>query len=108
MDRLLAGTIARVSNELYSLKRTEIGEVLEGRDAGDVGSSTMPQKTNPSHTEFSVAAPRLASPWARYLSDWRTWSRRTSATCANGWWSGKSALNNSCLFLGRSTTSSRP
>lgn len=57
---LLAGTIGRISNELYGLQRTEAGEVLEGRNVGDVGSSTMPQKTNPSHTEFSVAASRLA------------------------------------------------
>jgi 3-carboxy-cis,cis-muconate cycloisomerase len=57
---MLAGTIARISNELYGLQRTEAAEVFEGRDVRDVGSSTMPQKANPSHTEFSVAASRLA------------------------------------------------
>ncbi|MGP4017451.1 class-II fumarase/aspartase family protein [Saccharopolyspora sp. 5N708] len=44
---LLAGTTEKIAREVYSLMRTEYGEVEEPLPAGTVGSSTMPQKRNP-------------------------------------------------------------
>jgi adenylosuccinate lyase len=44
---LLAGTTEKIGREVYSLMRTEYGEVEEPMPAGTVGSSTMPQKRNP-------------------------------------------------------------
>ncbi len=44
---LLAGTCGRIVRELYTLMKTEYGEVEEPVPDGTVGSSTMPQKRNP-------------------------------------------------------------
>ncbi|MDA3625714.1 adenylosuccinate lyase family protein [Saccharopolyspora sp. WRP15-2] len=44
---LLAGTAGRIAREVYTLMKTEYGEVEEPVPAGTVGSSTMPQKRNP-------------------------------------------------------------
>jgi adenylosuccinate lyase len=44
---LLAGTTEQIGREVYSLMRTEYGEVEEPLPPGTVGSSTMPQKRNP-------------------------------------------------------------
>lgn len=55
---------AKVAEDLRHLARSEIGEVAEGFSAGQVGSSTMPQKRNPWNLEhvcslFKVALSRL-------------------------------------------------
>lgn len=55
---------AKVAGDLRHLARSEIGEVAEGFSAGQVGSSTMPQKRNPWNLEhvcslFKVALSRL-------------------------------------------------
>ncbi|MDR1432227.1 MAG: adenylosuccinate lyase family protein [Propionibacteriaceae bacterium] len=44
---LLAATTEQIGREIYSLMRTEYGEVEEPMPPGTVGSSTMPQKRNP-------------------------------------------------------------
>ncbi len=56
---LLAGTLAKVANEVIELQRTEVGEVEEPFHPGKVGSSTMPHKRNPSGCEHVVALGRL-------------------------------------------------
>src|SRR6266851_1973981 len=44
---LLAGTGGKIGREIYTLMKTEYGEVEEPVPPGTVGSSTMPQKRNP-------------------------------------------------------------
>jgi adenylosuccinate lyase len=44
---MLAATCSRIGREIYTLMRTEYGEVEEPVPPGTVGSSTMPQKRNP-------------------------------------------------------------
>jgi 3-carboxy-cis,cis-muconate cycloisomerase len=44
---LLGATCGKVGREVYTLMKTEYGEVEEPVPAGTVGSSTMPQKRNP-------------------------------------------------------------
>ena len=46
-----ASVSAKVAGDLRHLARSEIGEVSEGMEAGQVGSSTMPQKRNPWNLE---------------------------------------------------------
>lgn len=48
---LIASTGDKIGHEVYSLQRTEIGEVREGFIAGTVGSITMPHKRNPEIAE---------------------------------------------------------
>ncbi len=48
---LIASTGDKIGHEIYTLQRTEIGEVSEGFVAGTVGSITMPHKRNPEISE---------------------------------------------------------
>src|SRR5581483_11339709 len=53
---MLAGSCGRIGREIYTLMKTEFGEVEEPVPAGTVGSSTMPQKRNPKLCQDIVAA----------------------------------------------------
>ncbi|MBV9824853.1 MAG: adenylosuccinate lyase family protein, partial [Alphaproteobacteria bacterium] len=44
---MLAASVGRIGREIYTLMKTEFGEVEEPVPPGTVGSSTMPQKRNP-------------------------------------------------------------
>ncbi|HEX5811811.1 MAG TPA: adenylosuccinate lyase family protein, partial [Pseudonocardia sp.] len=48
---LVAGTLAKIGNEVFELQRPEIGELGEPIVAGTVGSITMPHKRNPEFSE---------------------------------------------------------
>ncbi len=48
---IVAGTIEKVAKEIRNLSRSEIKEVEESFEKGQVGSSTMPQKRNPHKSE---------------------------------------------------------
>lgn len=61
--------MGRVANEIYHLQRTEIDEVREGRRAGQVGSSTMPHKQNPSTVDLISALSRLVRAQMLALTD---------------------------------------
>jgi adenylosuccinate lyase len=66
---LIAGTLARMGNEIYALARTEIGEVNEGADPAAVSSITMPHKRNPERAEHLVTLARLVQAQAHVLLD---------------------------------------
>ena len=53
---LLAATCGKIAREIYTLMKTEFGEVEEPVPPGTVGSSTMPQKRNPKFCQDIVAA----------------------------------------------------
>ena len=53
---LLAATCSKIAREVYTLMKQEFGEVEEPVPEGTVGSSTMPQKRNPSLSQDVVAA----------------------------------------------------
>src|SRR5207247_2325447 len=48
---LIGGTLARIANEVVQLQRSEIMELEEPFAHGQVGSSTMPHKRNPTPAE---------------------------------------------------------
>src|SRR5262245_26418087 len=52
---LLAATCGKIGREIYTLMKTEFGELEEPVPAGTVGSSTMPQKRNPKLCQDVVA-----------------------------------------------------
>jgi 3-carboxy-cis,cis-muconate cycloisomerase len=56
---MAAATCERLANEVILLQKTEVAEVFEAHEDGNVGSSTMPQKRNPMTAEGVVAASRL-------------------------------------------------
>jgi 3-carboxy-cis,cis-muconate cycloisomerase len=53
---LVAATCGKVAREIYTLMKTEFGEVEEPVPPGTVGSSTMPQKRNPKLCQDIIAA----------------------------------------------------
>jgi len=53
---MLAASVGRIGREIYTLMKTEFGEVEEPVPPGTVGSSTMPQKRNPKLCQDIVAA----------------------------------------------------
>ena len=52
---MLAATCAKIAREVYTLMKTEFGEVEEPVPPGTVGSSTMPQKRNPKLCQDIIA-----------------------------------------------------
>lgn len=56
---MLGATAGKVANEVRVLQRTEVAELEEPNPAGKVGSSTMPQKRNPSAAEAVVGIARV-------------------------------------------------
>ncbi|MEQ9170265.1 MAG: adenylosuccinate lyase [Rhodospirillales bacterium] len=59
---LVTGTMGKIAHEVATLQRTELAELEEPHQPGKVGSSTMPQKRNPSICEGIQSIARLA--WA--------------------------------------------
>ena len=57
---LISSTLDKLANEVRNLQRSEIGEVEEPFVAGQIGSSTMPQKRNPVMSEKVCGLARLA------------------------------------------------
>jgi 3-carboxy-cis,cis-muconate cycloisomerase len=53
---LIAATSSKIGREIYTLMKTEFGEVEEPVPPGTVGSSTMPQKRNPKLCQDIIAA----------------------------------------------------
>jgi adenylosuccinate lyase len=53
---LLAASCSKIAREVYTLMKTEFGEVEEPVPPGTVGSSTMPQKRNPKLCQDIIAA----------------------------------------------------
>src|SRR5438128_6272977 len=53
---LVAATGGKIGREIYTLMKTEYGEVEEPVPPGTVGSSTMPQKRNPKLCQDIIAA----------------------------------------------------
>lgn len=68
------GVIANLADDLRHLQRSEIGEVREAFSAGQVGSSTMPQKRNPWNCEnvksmWKAFAPRVLTFYMDQISE---------------------------------------
>lgn len=61
---LYGGFIERLSVELRHLQRTEVGEVIEGFQKGQKGSSAMPHKKNPISGENLTGIARLLRSYA--------------------------------------------
>ena len=56
---LLAGSLAKIANEICQLSRDEIGELEEPFHIGKIGSTTMPHKRNPELCEQVVVLAKL-------------------------------------------------
>ena len=68
------GVLANFADDIRHLQRTEIGEVGEAFEEGQVGSSTMPHKRNPWNFEhvkslWKVFVPRMMTQYMDQLSE---------------------------------------
>src|SRR3974377_263743 len=52
---LVAATAGKIAREIYTLMKTEFGEVEEPVPPGTVGSATMPKKRNPKLCQDIIA-----------------------------------------------------
>jgi len=59
VQAIIAGTLAKIANEICQLSRDEIGELEEPFHRGKIGSTTMPHKRNPELCEQVVVLARL-------------------------------------------------
>lgn len=66
---LVAATAGKIAREIYTLMKTEFGEVEEPVPPGTVGSSTMPQKRNPISCELILAAAKVLRQQAGLVLD---------------------------------------
>ena len=71
---ITAGILANLSDDMRHLQRTEIGEVGEEFGADQVGSSTMPQKRNPTNFEnakslWKIVMPRIITVFLDQISE---------------------------------------
>jgi adenylosuccinate lyase len=66
---MVTATLARIANEVYSLQRLEVGELLEASTAAVVGSITMPHKRNPESSEHVVTLAKLVRVQAGLLTE---------------------------------------
>ncbi|MEA2993720.1 MAG: 3-carboxy-cis,cis-muconate cycloisomerase [Alphaproteobacteria bacterium] len=57
---ILAGTCGKIARDVGLLMQTEVGEAFEPAEPGRGGSSTMPQKRNPTAAAAALAAATIA------------------------------------------------
>jgi adenylosuccinate lyase len=62
---LCGASLERMAIELRHLQRSEVGEVIEGFQAGQKGSSAMPHKRNPISSENITGCARLLRSYAQ-------------------------------------------
>lgn len=66
--------LANLADDMRQLHRSEIGEIVEPRGAGGIGSSTMPHKTNPKSFEaikslWKAFVPRITTSYMDQISE---------------------------------------
>lgn len=101
---MVAGTLGRVGNEIYTLQRPEIGELREPAAADGVGSITMPHKRNPEVSEHLVTLARLARAQAQVLLEGMVGEHERDGRAWKAEWP---AFPEVCLLTGTSVALAR-
>lgn len=94
---MLGATCGKIGREIYTLMKTEFGEVEEPVTPGTVGSSTMPQKRNPHYCQDVIAcAAELRSlvPFALEAMQTEHEADRTTSLM------NKEAITRACILTG--------
>ncbi len=95
---IIAATLAKIGNEIYSLQRPEIDEVEEPFEMGRVGSITMPHKRNPEFSEQIVTLARVIRYNAALLSEGMLQEHERDARSWKAEWLAVPQL---CMSLGK-------
>ena len=94
---MIAGTLARIGNEVYELQRPEIDELREPTTPEIVGSITMPHKRNPEGSEHLDTLSRLIRANAAVLVEGMVVGHERDG---RGWKAEWVALPEVCLLTG--------
>jgi adenylosuccinate lyase len=94
---MIAGTLARIGNEVYELQRPEIGELREPTTPETVGSITMPHKRNPEGSEHLDTLSRLIRANAAVLVEGMVVGHERDG---RGWKAEWVALPEVCMLTG--------
>jgi adenylosuccinate lyase len=94
---MIAGTLARIGNEVYELQRPEIDELREPTTSDIVGSITMPHKRNPEGSEHLDTLSRLIRANAAVLVEGMVVGHERDG---RGWKAEWVALPEVCLLTG--------
>jgi adenylosuccinate lyase len=101
---MVAATLGRIGNEIYTLQRPEIGELREPSRADAVGSITMPHKRNPEVSEHLVTLARLARAQAQVLLEGMVGEHERDGRAWKAEWP---AFSEVCLLTGASAALAR-
>ena len=101
---LATAALARMANEVFTLQRAEIGEVIEASSATTVGSITMPHKLNPERSEQVVTLARLVRSNSSSLSETMVQEHERDA---RGWKAEWVTLPTICHYATATTALSR-
>ena len=94
---MIAGTLGKIANEVYTLQRTEVCEVEEPFHEGKVGSSTMPHKRNPFDCENSLALSKRIRYYAPLAIEGMAVEHERGDA---GWYIQRDSLGEMCLLMG--------
>ncbi len=98
LSALIAATLAKIGNEIYSLQKPEVAEVAEPFKLGVVGSITMPHKRNPEFSEQIVTLARIIRYHAALLTEGMLQEHERDARAWKAEWY---ALPEICMALGK-------
>ncbi|MDQ3316236.1 MAG: 3-carboxy-cis,cis-muconate cycloisomerase [Actinomycetota bacterium] len=94
---LLAGVLAKISQDIILLAQTEVGEVAEPAGAGRGGSSTLPHKRNPILSVTAAANARRVQDLSRTL---QAAMAQEHERAAGAWHSEWEALSDALALAG--------
>ena len=98
LSALIAATLAKIGNEIYSLQKPEVNEVAEPFKPGAVGSITMPHKRNPEFSEQIVTLARIIRYQAALLTEGLLQEHERDARSWKAEWY---AIPEMCMALGK-------
>lgn len=93
---MLSATESKMANEVYTLMKQEFGEVEEPIPKGRVGSSTMPQKRNPSICQSIIAWGREVRMFVPLCLEAMQWGHEADAASEKSF---SFALERSCILM---------
>ncbi len=98
---LIGGALGRIAQEVYRLMATEVGEVREPWQMGNVGSSTMPHKVNPEMSQNMISLAKKLRYNASFISEVMVVDHERNLEHFLG---EREKIEESCLVLGELLT----
>ncbi len=89
---MIGNTCDKMAHEVYNLQRSEIGELAEGREFGQIGSITMPHKRNPELAEHIGVLARQVRQGAHACSENMVWDHERDGRAWKSEWAWLPAI----------------